>query len=146
MKELAILFFTHGGISSAINNLNLSLREINRLARPYYADTTSNYEDPMSDILFSDFGPFWYRGYYDTNNTSIQSQIDSTLSQFKVDHIVTGHSIVADTVSMWYGGRLFNTDVPHSTGKSEALLVEKDKYYRVDTDGKRSFLMQAGRR
>ena len=145
IERIGDFVFTHGGISSAINNLNLSLREINKLARPYYADTISNYEDPKSDILFSDYGPFWYRGYYDKNNTAIPSQIDSTLSQFKAKHIVTGHSIVADTVSMWYGGRLFNTDVLHSTGKSEALLVEKDKYYRVDTDGKRSLLMQSGR-
>ena len=116
------------------------------MARPYYADTTSQYSNQKSDILFSDLGPFWYRGYYDKNNTTIPSQIDSTLSQFNVKHIVTGHSIVADTVSMWYGGRLFNTDVLHSTGKSEALLIEKDKYYRVDANGKKSFLLQAGRR
>ena len=47
---------------------------------------------------------------------------------------------------MWYGGRLFNTDVPHSSGKSEALLIEKDQYYRVDADGKKSFLIQSGKR
>jgi len=145
IERIGDFVFTHGGISSVINNLNLSIRDINKLARPYYADTTSQYSNQNSDILFSDLGPFWYRGYYDKNNTTIPSQIDSTLSQFNVKHIVTGHSIVADTVSMWYGGRLFNTDVLHSTGKSEALLIEKDKYYRVDANGKKSFLMQAGR-
>ena len=146
IERIGDFIFTHGGISSVINNLNLSVREINKLARPYYADTTSNYEDPKSDILFSDLGPFWYRGYYDKNNIATPSQIDSTLSQLNARHIVTGHSIVADTVSMWYGGRLFNTDVPHSTGKSEALLIEKDQYYRVDADGKKSFLIQSGKR
>ena len=146
VERIGDFIFTHGGISSAVNNLNLSIRDINKLARPYYADTTSEYSNQNSDILFSDFGPFWYRGYYDKNNAAIPSQIDSTLSQFNVKHIVTGHSIVADTVSMWYGGRLFNTDVLHSTGKSEALLIEKDNYYRVDANGKKSFLMQAGRR
>ena len=146
IERIGDFVFTHGGISSVINNLNLSIRDINKLARPYYADTTSQYSNQKSDILFSDLGPFWYRGYYDKNNTTIPSQIDSTLSQFNVKHIVTGHSIVADTVSMWYGGRLFNTDVLHSTGKSEALLIEKDKYYRVDANGKKSFLLQAGRR
>ena len=146
IERIGDIIFTHGGISSAINKLNLSLREINKLARPYYADTIYQYEDAKSDIIFSNLGPFWYRGYYDEKNTSVPLQIDSTLSQFKARQIITGHSIVADTVSMWYGGRLFNTDVPHSTGKSEALLIEKDTYYRVDINGKKSFLKQAGKR
>ena len=92
------------------------------------------------------FRSFWYRGYYDKNNATLPSQIDSTLLQFKVKHIVTGHSIVADTVSMWYDGRLFNTDVLHNADKSEALLVEKDKYYRVNAEGKKFLLIQTSKR
>ena len=144
VERVGDFIFTHGGVSGYVNNLDLSLRDINKLARPFYADTSSQFSNPNADILFSDFGPFWYRGYYDKNNSTIPLQIDSTLSKFDVKHIVTGHSIVADTVSMWYGGKLFNTDVPHSSGQSEALLIEKDQYFRVDANGKRSLLM--GRR
>jgi len=146
VERIGDFLFTHGGISGAVNNLNLSIRDINNLARPYYADTNYNYSDKTSDILFSDLGPFWYRGYYDKNNATLPSQIDSTLLQFKVKHIVTGHSIVADTVSMWYDGRLFNTDVLHNADKSEALLVEKDKYYRVNAEGKKFLLIQTSKR
>src|SRR5215203_716853 len=46
IERIGDFVFTHGGISTAINNLNLSIRDINKLARPYYADTTSDYSDP----------------------------------------------------------------------------------------------------
>lgn len=146
IEKIGDIVFTHGGISGEINNLNLSIRDINKLARPYYADTVYKYSDPNSEILFSDLGPFWYRGYYDKNNSAIPSQLDNTLSQFNAKHIVTGHSIVADTVSVWFGGKLLNTDVHHSTAKSEALLIEKNNYYRVNAEGKKVLLMQTGKR
>jgi hypothetical protein len=123
--------------------MNISVATINKLARPYYADTVFEYEDPKSEILFSDLGPFWYRGYYEKNDPSINTLIDSTLSQYKVAHIVTGHSIVADTISVWYGGKLLNTDVPHASGKSEALFVEKQKFYRVNAEGKKVLILDA---
>jgi hypothetical protein len=142
IEKIGNIAFAHGGISGNINSMNISIPEINNLARPYYADTTYNYKDSKSDIIMGDLGPFWYRGYYDKSNTAIPSQIDSTLSQFGINHIITGHSIVADTISVWYNGKLLNTDVPHALGKSEALVIEKAKYYRVNSDGKKLLLME----
>jgi hypothetical protein len=146
VEKIGDILFTHGGISNEINNLNLSIDDINKLARPYYADTTFNYSNPNSDILFSDLGPFWYRGYYTKNNTNIPLQIENTLSQYRVKHIITGHSIVSDTISVWYNGKLFNTDVPHAAGKSEALLIENDKWYRTNPEGQKVLLMEKKRR
>jgi hypothetical protein len=135
VEKIGDIVFTHAGISGAINSMNVSIPDINKLARPYYADTSFNYTDLRSDILFSDLGPFWYRGYYAKNNSSIPLQIDSTLAKFSASHIVTGHTIVSDTVSVWYNGKLLNTDVHHVEGKSEALLVEDNNYYRVSAEG-----------
>ncbi|MEO6454092.1 MAG: metallophosphoesterase [Ginsengibacter sp.] len=143
VEKIGEILFTHGGISGNINRLNVSVPEINKLARPYYADSTYKYADKKVDTIFSDFGPFWYRGYYEKNNTAIPLQIDTTLSQFRSKHIITGHSIVADTISVWYNGRLFNTDVHHAEGKSEALLIEGNRYYRVNGEGKKVLLMEA---
>ena len=142
IEKIGNIIFTHGGISGNINRMNISIPDINKLARPYYADTLYNYTDQKSDTLFSDLGPFWYRGYYDKTNPGIPSQIDSSLSQFNANHIVTGHTIVADTISVWYNGRLLNTDVHHAGGKSEALLIEENKYYRVNSEGRKWLLMQ----
>jgi hypothetical protein len=146
VEKIGDILFTHGGISNEINNLNLSIADINKLARPYYADTTFNYSNPNSDILFSDLGPFWYRGYYTKNNPDIPIQIENTLSQYRVKHIITGHSIVSDTISVWYNGKLLNTDVPHAAGRSEALLIENDKWYRTNPEGQKVLLMQKKKR
>jgi hypothetical protein len=140
VEKIGDNLFAHGGISSEINKLNLSIVDINKLSRPYYADSTANYTDKKIDTIFGDFGPFWYRGYYNTVNMATAQQIDSTLAQHSVKHIVTGHSIVADTVSVWHNGKVLNTDTHHAAGKSEALLIENDKYYRVNAKGKKVLL------
>ena len=146
VEKIGDIMFAHGGISGNINRMHISIADINKLARPYYADTSFNYTDQKSDTIFSDLGPFWYRGYYEKNNPAIPLQIDSTLSQFGTKHIITGHTIVSDTVSVWYNGKLLNTDVPHAAGKSEALLIENDKYYRVNTQGNKVLLMEANKK
>ncbi len=143
VEKIGDIVFAHGGISGNINRMNISIPEINKLARPHYADSTFTSADLRSDTVLGDLGPFWYRGYYEKNNPGITSQIDSTLSQFGAHHIITGHTIVSDTISVWYNGKLLNTDVHHAAGKSEALLIENDKYYRVNAEGKKVLLLEA---
>ena len=132
----------HGGISGEINRLNISISEINQLARPFYPDSSYIYPDKKLEIIYGDKGPFWYRGYYKNADSLTPKQIDSTLAGWSVKHIVTGHSVVADTISVWYNGKLLNTDVHHAGGKSEALLIEDGKYFRVNAEGKKVLLFQ----
>ena len=141
VEKINNIVFTHGGISADMNRTELDIPEINKLARPFYADSTYKYPNSQTEIIYSDLGPFWYRGYYTGNDKITSSQIDSSLSLFNIRHIVTGHTIVADTISVWYGGRILNTDVHHAEGKSEALFIEDNKYYRVNADGKKMLLL-----
>ncbi len=142
-EKIGDVMFMHGGISAYVSRMGLSITGINKLARPYYGDSTFKAGHQKSDIILSDWGPFWYRGYYVKNDPVIPLQIDSTLSQFGANHIVTGHTIVSDTISVWYNGRLLNTDVHHAEGKSEALVIENNKFYRVNAEGKKVLLMEA---
>ncbi|OYW19706.1 MAG: hypothetical protein B7Z54_03155, partial [Sphingobacteriales bacterium 12-47-4] len=64
----------------------------------------------------------------------------NVLNWYNVSRIITGHTIVADTISVHYGGKVINTDTKHAEGKSEALLLEGDHYYRVNQEGKRVLL------
>jgi hypothetical protein len=82
-----------------------------------------------------DYGPFWYRGLYKGDQVQRKGQLDSALNTFRVRHLVTGHTVIADTVSMLFNGKLFNTDVMHAKGKSEGLLVEGKDFFRVDLQG-----------
>jgi len=105
--------------------------------RPFYTDTTYEYSDKRLNILYSDVGPFWYRGYY-TGAKATTAQIDSTLDIYDVHYITTGHTIVANEIRSFYNGKLFDTDVHHAEGHSEALLFENGKFWRVNGAGEKS--------
>jgi len=142
VEKIGGLLFLHGGISAEMNGMDISVTRINDLARPYYPDSTYIYNDKKLDTIYSDSGPFWYRGYYKSKTqVAATSQIDSTLQKFYVKHIVTGHTIVADTISLWHNGKLIDLDVHHAEGKSEALYIEDDKYYRINGKGEKVLLM-----
>ncbi|HEX6191660.1 MAG TPA: metallophosphoesterase [Chitinophagaceae bacterium] len=141
-EKVGDILFIHAGISDLVNRMDITAPSINNLVRPYYADTTYRYNDPKLDTLYSDFGPFWYRGYYAGTRKASISQIDSTLAKFGVKHIATGHTVIADTVSMLYGGKVFNTDVHHAKGISEGLLVDGKNIYRVNALGEKFLLLR----
>ena len=98
-EKIGDVLFIHGGISAQVNQLDLPAAQINDLVRPFYPDSLYKYSDPRVELLFSDLGPFWYRGYYTGGNKAGLSQIDSTLDLFRVKHIATGHTIIADTIT-----------------------------------------------
>jgi hypothetical protein len=87
------------------------------------------------------YGPFWYRGYYQGAKDP-ELLVDSLLRKYNIRHIVTGHTIIADTISVLYNNKVVNTDVPHAKGKSEALLIEGKNFYRVNDKGQKFLLFK----
>jgi hypothetical protein len=145
VEKIGDILFVHGGISPEVNRLPLSIEQINNLVRPYYGkiiDSTDKVIMPLYDSRKGEcyrISPFWSRGYYKGNMLS-NKQLDSTLIKFKISRIVTGHTIVADTISVHYGGKVINTDVHHAERKSEALLIEGNSFYRVSYQGNKVLL------
>lgn len=137
VEKIGDILFLHGGVSAAVNRMAIPVEGINEMVRPYYPDSTYKYDDPRTDTLFSDLGPFWYRGYYAGLPKLGSNQLDSTLQLYNVKHIATGHTVIADTISILFGGKLINTDVHHLKGHSEALLMEDGKYYRATIFGEK---------
>lgn len=146
MEKIGDLLFIHGGISRKFNQIHVTVPEVNQLARPYYGLYKKDYGDIRVNTILSDLvGPLWYRGYYSGGGSTgkdkeMQLIIDSTLQKFNVGHIITGHTIVADTISMHFDGKVINTDTRHAEGKSEALLIEAHNYYRVNGEGEKRLL------
>ncbi len=136
MERVGNMLYVHGGVSADINLLELKTAEINDLSRPYYSDTTYKYADPRVGIIYYDNGPFWYRGYYGGAAKASMNQVDSTLLHHRVQHVITGHTIVSDTITTWFDGKIINVDVVHAKGNSEALLIQKGKFTRVTPEGK----------
>lgn len=142
VEKVGSILFMHGGISAEMNFIDISLNKINELARPYYSDTTYQYTDPKTEIIYSDWGPFWYRGYYQGKTIATIGQIDSTLQKYNVKKIASGHTVISETISVLHNGKLINTDVHHAKGHSEALLVEGGKYYRITIHGEKILMME----
>jgi hypothetical protein len=143
-EKVGNILYVHGGISPLVYRVPFDVPMINKLTRPFYADSVFNYPDLETEILYSDYGPFWYRGMYRAGDPkSIEKEVDSSLMRFNSNHIVTGHTVVSDTVSMWFKGKVFNTDTHHAKGHSQGLLIEGgDRFYRVDANGNRFFMIK----
>jgi len=149
VEKIGDLLFLHGGVSSELNEAPLTVEQINTTARPFYADSKAaeNPDSKVSQLYNNMTSPFWYRLYYNESQKrgiykAMESQVDSTLQKFNVKHIITGHTIVADTITTHYNNKVINTDTKHASGKSEALLIEGANFYRVNAEGKRALLFK----
>ena len=129
VERIGNTLFVHGGISLELLKLNLTTAEINNISRPYYTRANEQFTDPALSIIFnSDNSPFWYRGYY--QQPIKESQIDEILAHFKVQTIVTGHTMVAQVTS-FFNGKVIDVDTDHAAGISEGLLIRNNRYYRI---------------
>lgn len=135
MERIGDVLFVHGGISDEINQLNLPITEINGLARPHYVNARGTLtDDRLKMILNSRKSPFWFRGYY--KEPVNETQIDTTLDLFGVSTIVTGHTPVRHVAS-FYNNKVININTRHSIGRSEALLIEGDQFFRMNRRGEK---------
>ena len=139
VEKIGDHLFVHGGISNPVNGLKYSIEEINSAVRPYLGWVES--KGGVVKYLLSSEGPLWYRGYYLGEDDS--ETVGQTCEVFGVEKIITGHTVVADQISTHYGGRVINIDTPHASGKSEALLIEDGRYYRLNVEAKRTPLFHS---
>lgn len=135
VEKIGPFLVVHGGISPYVNSMQPMLSQLNEFARPLYRDTTGEGPDMPSTITISEYGPFWYRGYYTGNMKATAATVDSTLRLFGVKHIITGHTVVSNQISSHFSGKVINIDVHHASGKSEALLWKDDRFFRVLANG-----------
>jgi len=141
--------FVHGGIHPDLVDSKLSIEEINQIIRrnyyynPYDLDENKTNKTQEEELLLSPkIGPCWYRGYFKDDLT--QEQIDHQLDYFNAKSVVVGHTIQSK-VNRLYNGKVIGIDVHHPNdhrklwpeGKSEALLIEGDKYNRVFANGEK---------
>jgi len=128
----------HGGVSPDFLAQHFSLEEINELARPFYDRWIGAKNNTVSLLFGGTTSPFWYRGFF-MEPKAAEAVIDSTLAFYDCKKIIVGHDII-DHVAMLYGGKVIGVDVNEHEQAHEALLIENDKYYRVNDQGVRTEL------
>lgn len=138
MEKIGSTLFVHGGIAPEINQVPLSIYEINRLAKRHYTQAEQIFTEPVLNHIFhSEKSPFSYCGYYQGKIT--EEQINDTLDKFGVETIVTGHTLV-DHIYAYYSKKVININTNHAGGHSEVLFIKGKRFYCIDKNGKRTRL------
>ncbi len=137
--------FVHGGLHPDLADSKLNLDEINQIVRSnYYKPFYPKAEKNIEHLLVSTHtGISWYRGYFKDDLT--QEQINNGLDKFNAKSVIVGHTLQSN-VNRQYQGRVIGIDVKHPKDyhknwpnkKSQGLLIEGDKYYRVFADGEKT--------
>lgn len=136
------VLFTHGGLHPKLADYNLNLDEINEIVssnyyKPYYPKSEKTAEQFLTS---TNTGISWYRGYFKDGLT--QEEVERSLNKFQANAIVVGHTLQSG-INRQFNGKVIGIDVKHPKDyhknfpdtKSEGLLIEGDKYYRVFHNG-----------
>ena len=101
------IMFVHGGISAAYNGLDLA--QINKRVSTHLTQGRKGQERIATDPL----GPLWYRGLAKNSETDEEEleQLNQTLTQYDIDHIVIGHSTTPGVILPRFSGKVILIDV-----------------------------------
>jgi len=138
--KIGNILFVHAGIAPATLAPLQTLTEINELARSGF-DLTSvefRFHDDIRS-LYGSLGPYWYRGYHyameDDYPLAGENEINDILNFYNVEHIVVGHT-EHDSLTALYNSSVIAIDVAvEELQGQQALLIENDRFYRLDADG-----------
>ena len=136
IEKIGDILFVHAGISDSLFKLNLSIPEMNRIARKYISNPYA--EVKLADeLLFDGNSLLWYRGYIIENGEFVgisQSSVNKILNHYKANKVVIAHTIV-DDISTDYEDKVIRIDVEHYTNPSVGILIQGEKIYKVDKAG-----------
>ena len=145
--------FVHAGLSRQFHELGLAIPEVNRLCSEGLFMTGKErkaHSDTMS-LLFGNYGPVWYRGFFSSKEKfggkMDDRTLDSILERYHAGRVFVGHTIFK-SVRKLYGGRVVAVDVDAKlnslAGRSRAFLIDGDDEYAVFDSGKRKKLASCG--
>lgn len=143
MLKVGSTLFVHGGVSPRALTYNLSLEDIDAEAERNFVIGDTVRRNIDNSIIHGSDGLLFYRNLakdmskYELGDKVGVDHVDKVLSEFKVNRLAIGHTLVRN-IGHDYGGKVIRVDVPHSEGASEALLMENSSFWVVDNKGKKS--------
>lgn len=136
--------FVHGGLHPDIIEQNFSIEELNNINRAFYKRMyyPGIADERTSLVISTQTGPAWYRGYFKDDVT--EKVFEKLLLHFESKSVTVGHTIQFK-VNGQFQNRLFAIDVKHPNDyrtsipfkRSEGLLIEDGRFYRVLDDGEK---------
>ena len=138
------LLCLHAGISRALVDSGMSLREINAGVRSLLDGSmpADDAQRARAALLMGSMGPLWYRGYFAEQTdfpTATMADVDLALEKFGAHRILIGHTIVP-TVTPLYEGKVIAVQVyprrdDDGRANFESLLIKRDGTWRAKLDG-----------
>jgi len=135
--------FAHAGLHPDLMQHKLDIETINRVAKRSYCKPYFNLRNaPKAEKLIrsSQYGPYWYRGYFKENLK--QETIDSIADFYQCEHIIVGHTVQGEVGAHW-SGKIVAIDVLHPLDhvahfpkrKACGLLIVGGLLYQIDENG-----------
>jgi|JI6StandDraft_1071083.scaffolds.fasta_scaffold34075_4 hypothetical protein len=143
VERIGNYIFVHAGISPEILKYNVSLSDINQIARNNWDKNLYDEEEnnKVENFITGKKGVYWYRGlaqdykYYDKIK---ENELNEVLKFYQAEKIVFGHSVMED-ITKEFDGKTINTDVKHgqekNSDKTKGLLIENGIEYKIDGKG-----------
>jgi len=135
--KLDDILFVHGGISAGFAQRFTNLSDVNKLIWDYYHQVNLSNNEELN-YLFHRNGPFWYRGYFSTEEkweTANPEIIDDIMKQYQVNNIVVGHTTF-EKIQYAQEGKIISIDAGLKYQESGfALLYQNGDFFILASDG-----------
>lgn len=135
IERIGDVLVMHGRMSPVINQMQISLEQLNAACHPYYDKNPVDMPSNIQPFFSGKTALFWYRGYFMQPRIRAAG-IDSTLKQYDCNYILVGHTIVKKNIAMYYGGKLIGIDVDEHEGVPSAAYYEQGGWQVIDDKGK----------
>jgi Calcineurin-like phosphoesterase len=143
IEKIGNYVFVHGGLSPKILDYDISISEINDLARKYWLKnfTKDTMNQNVEEFIVGKEGVYWFRGLaIETENYSkvISTELDKILEQYNATKIIFGHTIMEE-ITKDYQGKTINIDVKHGqkkySGMTKGILIQNGYEYIINDKG-----------
>lgn len=140
VEKIGNNIFCHGGISTDLAKLGLSLTDINRIARENLGKADYDITDPLARAIFdTKTGIFWYRGL--AKDQATPDEVNQILEYAGGKRIVIGHTLQNDVTGL-YGGKVICIDLYHEENLREGFIktlwIEDGYCFALDSNGIKS--------
>jgi hypothetical protein len=137
VERIGDYVFCHGGISPQLARTNMTLHDINRIARQYIGRPQESIPAGNPRAIYDvQTGIFWCRTV--AKNQLTMAEIDDILRFAGAKRMVIGHTLVPDLTAQ-YGGRVICIDLYHEEnlrrGFMKTLLIEDGFCYGINSRG-----------
>ena len=143
MQIIGTDLYVHAGLGKLFYDKDLNIPTVNEeMSRALFMSKKERKAlSPLTDFLYGNDGPIWYRGLVRKDpkyKPLAQDSLRMILDRYMIKHIFVGHTIFKD-ISTFYNGKVIAVNVDNKENRKKkrgrAVLLDNGVYYVVGDDG-----------